>query len=340
MATTIPYGQTPLTDNPYAGKHGKAADDYNQAFQAFVNQFGRNPTSEEIGMALPAFKGTDPHITDTTSGNAWLANYQAQLTAPTAIQLQQQQKQQGLDVYNAKADTYNQQLGSLWQSLLGRAPTSQELTHFGSLLASGQTDPYELQQYLQQTPEYANAKDAQFRQQLGGQLNDINSQFFSKYIQPSVMSGFASQGRDISGLSTALQYALANSAKDLQLQSQQYLAGLGAQQYQGRQDVATQDYQSRLGQQMGVQNTSLGNSISNQNNLLGQGWASANYGRQSNDLMNYLNAQSSRNSGNPMGGALSGALGGAMLGSKFGPYGALAGGVGGGLFGYGAGGGF
>jgi hypothetical protein len=351
MAQQPPVG-TPLAGNAptnadwgagqWTGAGGGPQAQQFYAWQDFAKTFGRNPTQAELDQysAYYASPG-DPNRANIPTGNQAIASYYQQQNAPSAIDLQNQQVQQAQGAYTSQKGTINPQLGQMWQSMLGRAPTQDEMTHFGSLLASGQTDPYELQNYLKQTPEYANSQDAQFRQQLGGQMNDINGQFFSRYIQPSVMSQFASSGRDVSGASTGLQYALANAAKDLQLNSQQYLTGLGAQQYQGRQGVATQGYEAQLGQQYGVQNASLGNAISNQNNQLGQNWASTQYGRQSNDLMNYLRNLPKQGS-NPFTSALSGALSGAALGTgKGGPgWGTAIGAAGGGLFGYGAGGGF
>lgn len=320
-------------NNPYWSKGGRENDARAWAFQGLYQSLGRSPNTDEIAQALPAYMGTDPHRTDVASGDAWATQYKLQQNAPTAQDLWQKQQQASQQQYTGNADKWNGQVNALFQQHLGRAASQDELSHFGTLLATNQTDPYELTNYLKQTPEYTNAQDTQFRQQLSGQLNDVNSQFFKQYIQPSVIGQFASQGRDVSGASTGLQFALANAAKEMQMNTQQYMAGLGAQQYGGRQEQARQDYEAQMGQQYGRQNASFGNQISNQNNLLGQGWASANYGRQSNDLMNYMNNQ--RRAGpNPWISAFGGALQGAAAGgARGGLPGAVAGGVGGGLFG-------
>lgn len=299
------------------------------AKQGFNEIFGRDPTADELAQALPAFVGTDPHLTDTTSGNAWLANYHQQQTAPTAQDLYNKQQAK----YQAEAPKHFDTVQSAFKSLMGRDATQEELTHFGTLMASGQTDPYELQNYLKQTPEYANTADATFRQQLGGQLNQVNSDFFKNYIQPDVVGSFAAQGRDTSGLSSGLSFALAKQAGQMQTQTQQYLAQLGASQYGGNKAQATSDYQTQLAQQMGIQNASLGNQLSSQNNLQQQGWNSANYSRQQSDLMNYMGGRT-KPQGSAGSGALQGGTQGAAIGTSIMPgWGTAIGGIGGAVYG-------
>lgn len=293
MAETI-IG-TPLTDSQFHPVYGGTAEQNAQssAWNDFRETFGRNPTQAELNQAAVAYMSSDPHFENVAGGRGWIANYFQQQNAPTALDLYNQQQQK----YQGQASQHFDTVSGVFQSLLGRAPTQDELNHFGTLIASGQTDAYQLQQYLQQTPEAQNAADAKFRQQISGELNNVNQQFFGQYIQPNVMSQFASQGRDISGASTGLQFALANAAKEMQTNTQGYLANLSASQYGQNKSQATSDYQTQLAQQMGIQNASLGNQISNQNNLQQQGWNWAQNASQNQNLMDFFNMSKPRSTG-------------------------------------------
>lgn len=322
-----PVVGTPLASLPqYGGAGGGQQAQNYYAGQEFAKLFGRNPTQAELDQFSGYYSG-DPNMANLAAGNSAISAYYQAQSAPTPQDIFNRQQQQ----YKQNAPQFHDQVAQQFQSLLGRAPTQQELDHFGTLMASGQTDAYQLGQYLQQTPEYANAQDTQFRTQLGGQLNDINSQFFTKNIQPSIMGQFASQGRDVSGASTGLQYALANAAKEMQTQTSQYLAGVGASQYQGREAQATSDYQNMLSQNYGLQNAGVGNQMSMNNALFGNSLNFANTSQQQGQLMSYLRGMG-RGSGTNWGSI--GGLAGGGLGAGLG---FMAGGPAGAMLGYGIG---
>lgn len=316
--TDPPTGEKPLEDSYVTGKDVKGdPSQWSQwiAFNDFKQQFGRNPTLSELNQAAPYYLTGDPNIGNNAAGKQAIASYYQSMNQPSAQDIYNQQQQK----YQAQAGQHYADVTNQFQSLLGRGATQEELNHFGTLIASGQTDPYELGNYLKQTQEYQTTQDTQFRQGLAGQLNDVNSQFFKQYIQPSVVSQFASQGRDVSGASTGLQFALANAAKEMQTQTSGYLANLSASQYQGNKENARSDYEAQLSQAMGLQNAGVGNALSQQNAMFGNNLNMENYGVQQGYLQNYLNrANRPQGFGQALGGVLGGAAG-AGLGGYFDP---------------------
>lgn len=308
------------SENPYGVGTGANLTANAAIWGAYKTIFGRAPTQAELSAAQPSY-GTSG-VTGVLGfvGNA----YQAQ-NAPTATQLQQQQQQQTTAAYTAGQSGFDQTTSGAFQSLLGRAPTQAELEHFGGMLATGQTDPYELQTYLQQTPEYQTTQNTNFQTSLGKQLNDVSGQYFQKYVAPDIQGQFAASGRDVSGASTGLSFALADAANKVNLQNQQFLAGTSASLYGNSQQAALQNYQGMLGQQYGLDNASFGNQLSNYNNTLAQGWNSANTLSQDNFIKQALGSYKSPGNGSGIGSLIGGGLG-AAAGAYFGgPTGAMAG---------------
>lgn len=245
-----------------------------QAYQSFTSQVGRPPTASELSQVIPAF------MNGPQFGNAWIADYKDQLKQNPNDPLNQQ-----------RAGGFSPQITQTFQSMLGRAPTQDELNHFGGLFATGNVDAYQLQDFLRGTPEYQTAQDAQFRKGLDTELqnNDIN--FFNRAKQ-SVISQFLNQGI---GTSTALDSALADLAGQISQQRSGFLANLSANQYQGNKNLALGNYQGAQNQYLANQNYNRQNALNQQNYLTSRGNELSDYNRQMNDYMNYANSQRPNN---------------------------------------------
>ena len=327
MANTVvppPNGETPLDqsfyDNlhaqPTAGGSDSAAQQW--AFLDFQKQFGRNPTQSELSSLVPSYSIGDPNKLNLSGGAAAVASlYQQQTNTPENIYNQQQQQ------YLSAAPQYASQVTQAFQSNLGRAPTSDELSHFGALMASGQ-DAYQVQQALQQTQEYQNTANTNFQNQLQGQLQQSNSTYFNQYIAPSLQAQNAQSGQAPG--SSALSSQLSNAALQQNQGLQNFLAQTTAQNYQNSTANANNQYQQLMGQQYGLQNANVSSGLANQA-------ANQSYNQQLNLYQQQQQAynQYLQNYGKTNGwsSVLAGGIAGAGAGSKFGPYGALLGGLGG-----------
>lgn len=207
------------------------------AVQAYVQNFGRLPDQHELSYALPAFMGGDPHFTNVAQGNAFVAGlYQQNQNSPDQIYAKQQAQ------YKANAPQNYDQVNSIFKSLVDRGASQDELDHFGTLLASGQVDPYQIQQFLQATPEYQNAQDAKFRSGLNDELAGYDRQAFDREKE-DVISRYAQMGRSTS---PALDVALTDLQAQLNANRGQFLAQTGVSQYAGNKSAAISDYQKSL----------------------------------------------------------------------------------------------
>jgi len=234
-------------------------------------------------------------------------------------------------------------VSQIFQSTLGRTPTSNELDHFSKEFSSGEVSGYDLEQFLAQTPEYLKAQSekenqrvqqesAAARQSLDAELLKSEEETFKRAL-PQIMSQYMRAGRiGSSGVDAMLakerarlaqerQGFLANAAYGDSIRAQGYrredFVGANAQAFNQYLRQSEPAYQSRMA---GVQ---AQNALTYQTpyNILGRQREVDDYNRQRNDYMAYLNSQKS----SPLQGALRGALSGAGAGASFGPYGALAG---------------
>jgi len=306
------------------GSPGPTDADHMRDVQAAINQdyqsiFGRAPTQVEMASAVPYYWAGGPGGSGgRQTGMAYVANlYQQQQNTPEAIYQQQQQQ------YLNNAPQYSQQVSQVFQSALGRAPTQDELSHFGALMASGQ-DAYQVQQALQQTQEYQNTQNTNFQNQLQGQLQQSNATYFNQYIAPQLQAQNAMSGQAPG--STALSAQLSQAALQQNQGLQNFLAGVTAQNYQNSTANATNQYNQLMGQQYGLQNANVSNAL--QNNAYNQQWGNqlALYNQQQQAYNNYL-SQYGKRSGLQGIGSLAGGLLGAGIGafSTHTPQGAMAG---------------
>lgn len=285
MASPIdpPTGETPLTTAPtWSGTGGGTQAQQVYAWNAFVQQFGRNPTQSELTSLSPYYASGDQNIANTSQGNQAIAQYFQQLqNSPSAINTRQQQQQTAN--YTGNQSQYDAQTNQLFQQYLGRDATSAELQHFGTALANG-SDPYEVQQSLMQTPEYQNAQTQKESDQLKGTLQQSNSDYFNQYILPSIQASNAQAGR--SQDSSGYAGALAQAAKQQNFDLNNYLANFQAGQYGQNVQNAAANYQPYLQQQYGLQQANVSNTL--QNNAYNT--------QRSNQLQDYYNQQNAYNS--------------------------------------------
>lgn len=300
------------------------------AWQDFVKQFGRNPTQSELSMLAPNYASGDPNKTNNSAGAGAIAGYYNSM-ANTPTNIQANQTAQGLKQYQAGKTGFDATTTAAFQQATGRAPTADELSHFGGLLATGAIDPYGMSQLIGQTAEAQNKQTAGYQDTLSKNLQSTQGDYFKNYINPSILSQTAAAGRDPN--SSGVQQAEVQAGKQQNYDLQNYLANFGATQYgqsaQNQQNV----YDQYLNQQYGLQNAGISQRLGEQNYLQNQNTNLQNYQLQQNAYNQYLNKYGNRNGG--IGGALTGALSGAAAGFKMGgPWGAVAGAGLGGAGGY------
>lgn len=290
------------------------------------NLLGRDLTQNEFAQLAPYF-GTGSQR-DIETGRAALAAFaEQQKNTPQALQ--------------SRAGQYSGDVNGIFQDLLKRGATQDEVNHFGSLLASGQVDPYTLRQFVSQLPEYTQAQDTQERERLNTELSGYDQDFFNK-AKEDVLSRYTQAGIQNS---PSLDFALTNLMGDIQKERGSYLAGLAREDYTRGRDVQRESYLSDLNRMYGNQDYGRQRSDQYSDLLLNRSFGSQDYQRQQEDLMRLLNSQGSqRRSGiggaiGPLLGAGIGAIGagaftGGMGASQGAQLGAYLGGAGGGAYDY------
>lgn len=322
-------------DNPYGNKKGENAklglsNDLNQqAWAAYQTIFGRAPTQDELAQASQAFSSGDPHRSNLQQGMAYVSQaHQATDNTPDKLYAKQQAQ------YLADAPKHADEINQLFQSTYGRAASQDELNHFGSALASGTQDKYQLQQFLQQQPEYQNKQNASMRANLSTELASGDQKYFQSNILPSIQQAYAKQGRSFD--SSGFQSAATQSAQGQNNARAQYIAQLGAQQYGTTQENAYNDYANQVSQQQHLTNAGTSALYSQSQGVLNRANELGDFNTQSQLYNQYL-AKYGKRGMSPAQGAISGGATGASTGAAFGPYGALIGGIAGaGLGAYGA----
>ena len=334
MATAIDTtpidGETPITTLPvYGGSGGSQQAAQAYAAKEFVKVFGRNPTQSELDQLTPSYLSGDKNIANTAGGNAAVSAYYDSF-ANTPTNITAKQNADALAAYQAGQSGYDATTNAAFQQATGQAATPDELSHFGSLLATGATDAYGLSQLIGQTQQAQQYQTQQYQNQLSQNLQATQGSYYQDYINPSILSQTAAAGRDPN--SSGVQQAEVQAGQQQNYQLQDYLANFGASQYgqsaQNQQGV----YQQYLNQQYNLQNAGISQQLAGNSNLTGYNQNLSNYQYQQNAYQNYLNNYG-KSSGS-LSGAVGGAAAGAKLGSLAGPWGTAIGAVGGGLAGY------
>lgn len=334
--TTPLDGESPISSAPVGtGAGGSYSQAQHSAATDFQNQFGRLPTQSELAQLAPSYMSGDPNTINGSAGQAAIAAYYDSF-ANTPANLTAQQNTQALQAYQSNQSGYDATTNAAFQQATGQAATSDELSHFGSLLATGQIDAYGLSQLVGQTQQAQQYQTQQYQNTLSQNLQQTQGNYYQQYINPSILSQTAASGRDPN--SSGVQQAEVQAGQQQNYQLQDYLANFGASQYgqsaQNQQGV----YQQYLNQQYGLQNAGISQQLGEQSNLQSYNQNLANYQLQQNSYQNYLNNYG-KSSG--LGGALTGALSGGAAGYKAtgSPWGALIGAGVGGAGGYASAGG-
>ncbi len=326
-----PDGSTPLATLPqYGGAGGSYQAAQYYAAQDFAKVFGRNPTQSELTQLSQAYLSGDPNIANQTGGQAAIAQYY-QNVANSPENLQARQLSQAQAAYTKGQSGFDATTNAAFQQATGQAATPDELSHFGSLLATGQIDAYGLSQLVGQTQQAQQYQTQQYQNTLSNNLQQTQGDYFKNYINPSILSQTAAAGRDPN--SSGVQQAEVQAGKQQNYDLQNYLANFGATQYgqsaQNQQGVYGQYLNQLYGNQNANTSYALGQNSFNQQQLAN----SQNYNLQQNAYNNYLKNYGKTSNGAQ--GALGGATSGAALGTSILPgWGTAIGAVGGGIAGY------
>jgi hypothetical protein len=283
-------------------------DEYNRFYREIVAPQGSFPGGKDPGM------GQLTDLTRNLVNDAYgdLAKKEADKRAQDQVPLQ------------------TPKINDIYQQLLGHGASQDELDHFGKLLASGEVDPYELQEFVKSGTEYQTNADKTFRSGLNDELGAYDDKVFGREKE-NVISRYAQAGRLNS---PSLDYALTDLMGKISEQRSNYLAQVSAQQYGGNKAAARSDYETTLN---GVLNNNAADKARQQQ--------LDDYYRMRADNVSDYNTQASSyydalranrvKSANPAGNAFAGAASGAALGGAVGgPWGAGIGAVGGAAFGY------
>lgn len=251
------------------------ADETAYATRDFQQLFGRAPTASELAQIVPAYVGSNQHVPNTAQGKAFVAQmYDAQENTPDKVYARNQAG------YLAKAPEHYNDINQLIQSSFGRAATKQELDHFGAMLASGQVDPYQIQDFFKSQPEYQNAQDKTFREGLNSELENYDRSFFDK-AKEDVISRYAQMGRSTS---PALDVALTDLQGQIADKRGQYLANLSATQYGGNKDAAMSNYRTTSDDWLNRRNQNTQAQFQTADKLTQRQNELADYTRQSQDF--------------------------------------------------------
>lgn len=196
------------------------------AYNDFKKIFGRDPSDAELAKAMGGYQSGDPNVPNLIGGQAFIADMYQQMNPNADNQKNAPEKYGEVD--------------AMFNQYVGRAASQEEKDHFGSLLASGQFDSYQIGEALKNLPETVRAQDTEFRKSLGTELQASDERYFNENIMPGIQSQFAKQGRSVDA--TGFQNALAREATGQNRQREAFLSDLTARQYEGSKGRAYEEY--------------------------------------------------------------------------------------------------
>jgi len=271
---------------PWGGMERNWQNFWNHGSQESVDQMAYDSMREILGRDVSEveFRKWRPYFTgDQNEGWAYLAR------------VKEQEDQEAEDKGEEKdpAD-YESSVKGLYQDVLGREATADELEHYSTMMAKEGVDAYSIRQYLQEQPEYWEAQDAAMVEGLAGKTLGFQEQAYEK-IMPQIMSQYKKTGK---ANSSSLDFAMTEAWTDLERQRQQFLSGLSASQYGGRKDLALQNYRDMLNQYRGdtdymrrLQAMETARGWQNEDVYRNRAWETADYNRQSQDYANWMRSQ-------------------------------------------------
>lgn len=312
--TPLPDISAPTTENTSTG--GPLSDKYN-AFNAFRQQFGRNPTQSELTMLTPSFASGGAY----TTGPSAVAQYYQSL-ANTPSNLTANQNKNALEAYKKDQANFDSQINGIFKQSTNRDATDAERQHFGSLLATGEIDPYGLTQLVGQTQEAQQNQTQKYQDTLSKNIQGTQGDYYKNQILPGLESNFTKQGRSFD--SSGFQNAAVQAGKQQNYDLQNYLAQFGAGQYGQSASNQQNVYKQYMDSLYGRQNAGIAQIGGFQSDMGKRNQELFDYQTQMNAYNNYLARYGKRSSG--ASGAIQGAFSGGMTGGMVGgPWGALAG---------------
>lgn len=280
---------------------GSQIDQLNKsAYDTFSQMLGRAPTSSEFAQIMPYFRGPGGADTGRSAVAQFAERYK---NSPEAL--------------GKRAPEQYGKVGDVFQDLLKRGASQDELDYFGRALATGEITPYEVRQFVQQMPEYRTEQDKQFRSGLASELEGYDTSFFNK-AKEDVISRF-SQNTGGAGRSSALDFALTNLMGDIAKERGKYLSGISAQQYGGNKEAAREDYRGTMDRYMGDLSYNRQRGDQYMDALRDRSWNARDYEIQRDDYARMLGQGGGRRGGGmggafgPLLGAGIGALGGGLV---------------------------
>lgn len=276
------------------GIYGGVPTDW-ATLQNFKSTMGRDPTAAEFGMYGPMGAQAGQAISQQ--------RYNAD-NAPDKIAAQNQAQ------YLKNAPQHYDTINNLFKSNYGRDATQDEKDHFGALLASGTTDAYGLQNFLQQQPEYQNQQNAKMRSDLSGTMAANDKRQFQEQILPGIQENFAKQGRSFD--SSAFANSAAQAAQAQNTNREAFLRNLTAQQYGQSSDRAYQDYANQVANQQALTNSGINAQYGGIQNTINRGNQIADFRMQQDAYNQYLSKYGKRQNNGI--GSLLGGIGGAAIG--------------------------
>ncbi|HUV26992.1 MAG TPA: hypothetical protein VMW34_06465 [Anaerolineales bacterium] len=268
----------------YSGGSASASAAQNVGAQDFLDNFyteflanrdakqmmGRYLEPEELAMAQSAYSGPNGE----TTGRAFVANVSERYKASP-------------EYLKGQSGEYGGQVSQMFQSLIGRDATPDEIEHFGSMLASGNTDAFELSNFMKQTPEYIERQDQLFREGVATEMEPQERKLLERGREDTLRR-YAKAGTQHS---PALDFAITKMMGDLADKRSSYLTGLKVDQYGGQKDAARQDYMTSLNKYLSDLDYEKNLRNQNLNALTQRGWNAQDYMTQSRDYQNWLNSQ-------------------------------------------------
>lgn len=242
----------------------KIVRDYD-AVKSARTTLGRDISFDDLAKIRPYFEG----------GNEIGQSYLAQLKEYEA------RSPEGL---KRKSAQYSGDVSGAFQDVLGRAPTAQEIEHYGSYLASGDLDAYALRNAIKQTDEYRTTADRTFREGLNTELQGYDTDAFNKGKE-DILSRYTQAGIQNS---PALDFALTNLMGDIAKERGKYLAGLSAEHYGGNKELARSDYESTMNKYLEDERYKRDLNRSTMDDYLGRGRELSDYYRQRDDYYDML----------------------------------------------------
>jgi len=205
------------------------------AYDSMREILGRDVTQTEFTKWLPYFPATP-------SGPAEGRSIIAQVR-------EREDKEATEEEESGKPEDFTDDVSGMFQDILGRDPSADELEHYSTLMAEEGIDSFELGRFLKQDPEFLKQQDVEFREGVSEETLGFQDKAIGRLL-PAIVSQYQRSGTKHS---TALDFAMTDMAEKLEENRQNFLLNLSFQQYGGNKATARADYNNLLNQQINDQ---------------------------------------------------------------------------------------